>query len=75
MDIFIGFPSKENTPKGQAVMHITDIFRYEHFEPQVDYPEAAKYFIYGNRRDYVVNVNVTDTILWQGHHDRVMQLN
>ena len=22
-----------------------------------------------------VNVNVTDTILWQGHHDRVMQLN
>ena len=20
-----------------------------------------------------VNVNVTDTILWQGHHDRVMQ--
>ena len=21
-----------------------------------------------------VNVNVTDTILWQGHHDRVMQL-
>ena len=21
------------------------------------------------------NVNVTDTILWQGHHDRVMQLN
>ena len=20
------------------------------------------------------NVNVTDTILWQGHHDRVMQL-
>ena len=23
----------------------------------------------------VVNVNVTDTILWQSHHDRVMQLN
>ena len=23
----------------------------------------------------LVNVNVTDTILWQGHHDRVMQLN
>ena len=22
-----------------------------------------------------VNVNVTDTILWQGYHDRVMQLN
>ena len=22
-----------------------------------------------------VNINVTDTILWQGHHDRVMQLN
>ena len=22
-----------------------------------------------------INVNVTDTILWQGHHDRVMQLN
>ena len=21
-----------------------------------------------------MNVNVTDTILWQGHHDRVMQL-
>ena len=24
---------------------------------------------------YFVNVNVTDTTLWQGHHDRVMQLN
>ena len=22
----------------------------------------------------VKNVNVTDTILWQGHHDRVLQL-
>ena len=22
-----------------------------------------------------VNVNVTDIILWQGHHDRIMQLN
>ena len=25
--------------------------------------------------DENVNVNVTDTILWQGHPDRVMQLN
>ena len=25
--------------------------------------------------DMYVNVNVTDTILWQGHHDRVMQFN
>jgi hypothetical protein len=24
---------------------------------------------------HCVNENVTDTILWQGHHDRVMQLN
>ena len=23
----------------------------------------------------IVNINVTDTISWQGHHDRVMQLN
>ena len=31
---------------------------------------------YSVRMDGVnVNVNVTDTILWQGHHDRVMQLN
>ena len=26
-------------------------------------------------RPSFVNVNVMDTILWQGHHDRVMQLN
>ena len=28
--------------------------------------------IWGKR---LKNVNVTDTILWQGHYDRVMQLN
>ena len=32
--------------------------------------EVGKMITYVN-----VNVNVTDTILWQGHHDRVMQLN
>ena len=30
---------------------------------------------YNNNNNYSINVNVTDTILWQGHHDRVMQLN
>ena len=28
-----------------------------------------------NRGTVNVNVNVTDTIIWQDHHDRVMQLN
>ena len=31
--------------------------------------------ISSSHRVFVKNVNVTDTILWQSHHDRVMQLN
>ena len=35
----------------------------------------CKSHIYKHEQCSYVNVNVTDTISWRGHHDRVMQLN
>ena len=54
-----------NTPMGQAMMGQT----------MIGQAMMGQTVMCQAMMGQAVNVNVTDTILWQGHPDRVMQLN